>query len=47
MQLSKTRGINEFETKASNGINELKTDINKKTEELATVFGGTIQAQTR
>ena len=42
-----SKGINEFETKASNGINELKTDISKKTEELATVFGGTIQAQTR
>ena len=42
-----SKGINEFETKASNGINELKTDISKKTGELATVFGATVQAQTK
>jgi len=42
-----SKGINELESKASNGINELETNISKKAGELATVFGATIQAQTR
>jgi len=34
-------------TNTKNGINELETDISKKSEELATVLGTTIEAQTR
>ena len=34
-------------TNTKNGINELETDISKKSGEMATVFGATVQAQTR
>ena len=34
-------------TNTKNGIDELETDISKKTGELATVFGATVQAQTK
>ena len=34
-------------TNTKNGINELETDISKKSGELATVFGATVQSQTK
>jgi len=41
-----SKGINELESYTSKNINELDTN-NIKKEELETVFGPTIQAQTR